>query len=240
MDRSDVIRTAWFSVRHGGSLRPVLLGYLVFVVAAGVMLPLASTDLVQQLVVLMAMFLVFGLSRRLVSGDRIRGRGPILFQLPISPIRHYSAVAGIMATIILLGLVLSALVMAITMGLRGLPTQLVWGSLAGAVVWSAVVFPVGVGLSAVARNYDMELLLVLYFISAAQGVFLAEMAIPEIMSGGIVGILLPVEPIFLVWGGFVGQGWALTGWDLAHLVLYPSVWLVVAWVRLRTISQELD
>ncbi len=239
MDTSDVIRTAWFSLRHGGSLRPVLLGHLVFVVAASVLLSLAP-DLVQQLMALTAMFLVFGLSRRLVSGDRIRGRGPILFQLPLSPIRHYSAVVGLVVTIILLGLVLSALAMAITLGLGGLPTRVAWGSLAGAVVWSAVVFPVGVGLSAVVRKYDMELLLILYFISVAQGVFLAESAIPEIVAGGIVGILLPIDPIFLVWGGFVGQGWALTGWDLAHLVLYPSVWLLVAWVRLRAISLELD
>jgi hypothetical protein len=239
MDTSDVIRTAWFSLRHGGSLRPVLLGYLVVVVAAGVMTSLAP-DLVQQLMALTAMFLVFGLSRRLVSGDRIRGRGPIIFQLPLSPIRHYSAVVGLVATIILLGLVLSALVTAIALGLGGLPTRVAWGSLAGAVVWSAVIFPVGVGLSAVVRKYDMELLLILYFISAAQGVFLAESAIPAIVSEGIVWILPPIDPIFLVWGGFVGQGWALTGSDLAHLVLYPSLWLLVAWVRLRAFSLELD
>jgi hypothetical protein len=142
--------------------------------------------------------------------------------------------------IVLAGLVLSALVMALALKLGGSSTELVWGSLAGAIVWTAVIFPVGVGISAIAGRFDTALLFTFYWISAAQEVFLFGPEFPDFVSRGLVWMLIPVNPIFLIWGGFVGQGWAVVGSDFARLIAYPLIFLLIAWTRLRSKSLEVE
>ena len=236
MKRNEqAFRGAWLSFRSGRPLRSIVgIALLAIVLAAASVEESPST--VQRAMLIVAMVLVFGFTRRIIAGDRSNGRWWLLFQRPVSPMGHYARMVGFAGTCILLGLLIAALVLSATISPSGGGLRIVWGSLAGAVVWSSCVFAIGVGISSLVRDHDLELLILFYLVSAAQVLIVQQLNLGLTLSTLLTWLLMPIDSIFLLWEWFVSGVWTLDPSDLAHLIIYPAVWLMIAVARLRSDS----
>ncbi len=231
----QAVQGAWLSFRYGRSLMPVLRVFLLATTLACVAVA-RSPSMAQRSMLAVAMILAFGLSRRIIAGDRSTGRCWLLFQRPVSPSAHYLRLVCLSGGCILTGLIVAAIAMSVTIALAGGESQLVWGSLAGAIVWSYCLFGVGVGISSLMRDGDFEVLILIYLISSFQSVLADQAGLGPGLTATLERLLFPVDSVFLLWKLFVSGVWSLNGADLAHVLIYPTAWLGVAVLRLRSDS----
>jgi hypothetical protein len=231
MSRTLDWRAAYVATWYG---RPTLV--VVLLAAAALVAAIASFPSSHRsagsYLNLAAYVLGFGLSRRIIAGDQQSGAWVLLFQRPTSPVRHYARVLALNLAAIVLIFAAGGLVASVAAIATGSSAAAPWPFVASGIVMATSLLAVGFGISALVGRLDAELLLVLFILTIqVVGALLFN------LTGAVAHI---VEWLFFPLNGlFMLEEWLIVGTSrlttayVAHVILYPIVWIALGFWWLR-------
>jgi len=220
--------TAWIDLAHGPGRNALALSGLLLIVAAG--LGVQGHERLPLLMLLAATVAGVGIGRRSAGADRVSGRSVLLFQRPLTPAAHYAAR-------LLLGLALFAAAALLTAAIVTAAGELTrpWVHALGACYWALLMLVVSTALSAVAPRHDVELLVLLFAVSAAQVLVANAIGITGLREV-LQWLLIPIDAVFGTWNRWAAGNYTVTPVYAGQLLLQPIAWATLLFLRLRRID----
>lgn len=174
-------------------------------------------------------------TREIVGGDRTPSRWVLLFQCPGSATRHYARTGLVAFGLTLLCMLLPSAALAIVGLGTGSSPYFISGAIQGGLAWATVVFCVSFGISGLVRQHNVELTILLIFVSATQGLLTRSVGLSASGSRVVEYLLFPINALGEVWYGISGDMNLDTPHAL-HLVIYPLAWLVIGFLSIRRLE----
>lgn len=228
--RWDAVSFVWRAVLSGFFHSRPMRFLLLAAVVGGVVVGAAGQDgssASSLVTLLLTVALGGGLVRGVISDDRKQARWILLFQRPVKPHTYYIRLLLVSILALLALLLVVGFAATVTAWYSGAEVRRIWGGAAGAALLGVNLVIVGTAISSLVKRHDVELLLLLFFVSMYQGVFTGSFE-SALVRNLMEFLLLPVNPILSIWNHLSsGDPLALTGGWVAHLVFYPLIWLLV-------------
>lgn len=220
------------------ALGPFLWIVLVLYLIAATVFSL-GTEAAQSVMMILGLVIALGLARGAFTGIRPGPHAAILFQRPVSTRTHLFHTIRLRAILLyLLQLCGGVLLLLLTVP-RGISIGTVAGMIFGCWIWSTVLFCVAIGMSALVERLHTEWTIALFIMSVLQLALLDLLPAPAVLHQLIGLLAMPIDVIFMIWEGALQGRFEIGAAELAHLIVYPVLWLGVAFLSTRVRSKAI-
>jgi hypothetical protein len=216
-------------------LRFMAFATVLFVIAAA-LAAVGNDDGRSSVLPLATLVFSVAMTRGFVGADRDHGRWFILFQNPVDPVRHYARVfaASFLIVLVLLASIVAAAAIAAP---HGVTLRSPLASFTASALLALQIHAAAAGISACARRHDVELLVLLIAASLGFQVYLTIHAVPDYLASSLSLLLFPVKPLWAIADAVAGTGPTPDLPALAHVILYPVAWLLLASWQIRRLAR---
>ena len=223
---------AEYRTRHS----PKTIRMIMLITATLMVGAIFSADAVLGNLPLIAAIFAMALSHGVLAGDLREARWPLLFQLPVHPVRYYYRVITrtLLLGIVLLSLIIVTALILVESGQR----HEIAGTGAGILVFFVTFTLVSYGISSVIRNGEVELTVLYLATGVAIALFLKSRGVPEGVRDAVSLLFFPIDAILTYIGLWRGTSdYVMEPHYLPQLIFFPAAWLALITWRLSVLNR---